>query len=62
MDGMENTVPLLQYKLLLSDGMPYSTVACTAISMNGTENTITLFLFMGHCQAKVSCFIPQFLL
>jgi hypothetical protein len=36
--------------------MKYSTVAYTAISMNCTENTITLFLFMGHCLAKASCF------
>jgi hypothetical protein len=42
-------------KLLLSDAMTYSIVACAAIGTESAENTITLLLFTGRCLVTVSC-------
>jgi hypothetical protein len=41
--------------LLLSGGMMYFIVACTAIRMGHAENTISLLLLTGRCLVMVGC-------
>jgi hypothetical protein len=42
-------------RLLLTDGMRCSIVACAAIGTERTENTIPLLLFTGRCLVKADC-------
>jgi hypothetical protein len=51
----------IEVQLLLSDGMMYSIVVCTAIGMDCTESAIPPLLFTGRCLEMV-CYCDSIIL